>query len=250
MSSSEPIGNGDLGILIIIVLVAQSTVTWTGNIFRHIIATLDLDSSRVLIVKNLPFRAKEADLAEYFKAFGKVNVTFDDDKDGVFKQSAKVYFQRSQDALKALELDGEEFLGREISIEMSGSASDFAAPAQVTPPRRKEDHPFVVVNGLPEDVKHEEIDAHFKQCGRPLSVTVKREPGICQGYAFLTYESEDSVRKALTRNGSKLGLKQTQITVKRGDPKMRKTGGSRSRSNSGPIRSSTRGSTGSKDRPY
>ncbi|GKA62450.1 heterogeneous nuclear ribonucleoprotein 1 [Tanacetum coccineum] len=129
---------------------------------------------------------------------------------------------------------------------MSRSATDNVAPEQVTP-RRKEvaDHPFVVVHGLPEDVKNEDINAHFVVCGPTLGVKRLRENLI-----FLTYVSEDSVRKALSKNGSKLGEKQTKITVVRGDPKMRKTGDGRARSNLGPIRRSARGSSGSKDRPY
>ncbi|PWA83328.1 hypothetical protein CTI12_AA169900 [Artemisia annua] len=135
------------------------------------------DSSAVVTVNNLPFSAKEEDLSDLFEECGEFTVDFDVTKDGLFKGSAKLNFETSKQARKALELDGVEFFDREISVEMSASGAagtkDAAEPLSVC------------VKGLPADIKHEELDKLFKHCGRKIRVKVPREAGKSHGYAHL-----------------------------------------------------------------
>ncbi|GJZ74183.1 nucleolin 2-like protein isoform X3 [Tanacetum coccineum] len=193
--------------------------TNAGNI-KNVSSRVVKNVSSKVVVKNLPYRAREEDLHELFQNYGKVTeVKFDLERMGGFKGVAEVIFERAKDARKALSLDGSEFMDRDISVEMleSGGIKDNADPF------------FVMVRGLPRDINNMELEELFKTCCRKFSVKVPRESNKSYGYAFIEFPSKEACRKALELNGA--FVRQTmKITVELGDPGRRAAGGGGSKS--------------------
>ncbi|GKC68492.1 nucleolin-like protein 2, partial [Tanacetum coccineum] len=162
------------------------------------------DSSKELIVKNLAFGYQKSQLVGELKKFGKGVKVESIFQNGMFTGSAKATFESSQDAQKALALNGRMFFRQNLVLERGDNHQDNQIAEQ----------PFVVVKGLPRDITKQQVRDHFTECGVPTKLHLSSGYQHNHRSAFIRYDSQPSIDKALELNGSVL-LEQ-MITVELG----------------------------------
>ncbi|CAH8302002.1 unnamed protein product [Eruca vesicaria subsp. sativa] len=150
---------------------------------------------KTLFAGHLPFHVEKSDLEKFFKEVGEiVDVR-------VGKGIAHVEFASEEAAQKALKLNGEPLLGRNILLDFA-----YTKPA----PRPRNVVKTIFVTGFNKSVTEDEMKialrAHFSACGeiKRISLPYYQETGDSKGVAYLDL-NEDGFNKALELNGSGLG---------------------------------------------
>lgn len=133
-----------------------------------------------LVLKNLPFKATEENLKEYFEQYGEVvNVDLLKKDDGKLKGCGFVQFKLVQKAAKARHyLNGKEFMGRKIIV-------DFAKP------KDKYSKKIEKEENIEENGEQKESNSEVKE--EPIDVDeVKEEKDEVTEVALIQEEPEDT----------------------------------------------------------
>lgn len=174
-----------------------------------------------LFVGNLPSELIKDDLFEFFKKAGEViEVQLAAKEDGSFRGFGHVMFATGADADRALEMNGQMFLGRRLIV-------DWAHGRGSTDPSErkgaKDSSHWVFVKGfgkiLEEDQIRNLLKEHFGSCGEIIRVAIPQDnkTGRSKGFAFVLFNDHATVCKALELNGTALG--KYTLTVKESTPK-------------------------------
>ncbi|CAA7039248.1 unnamed protein product [Microthlaspi erraticum] len=154
---------------------------------------------KTLFVGNLSFQVEKKDVEELFKGAGEVvDVRFAMSKeDGRFRGFGHVEFATAEQASKAMELNGQALLGRDIRLDVATNVRSGGGGTAV----------FVkgFDRSLPEKDIKSALSEHFASCGEisEISVLCDRETGASIGIAFIVFK--DGADKAYELNGSDLG---------------------------------------------
>eukprot|EP00742_Colponemidia_sp_Colp-10_P007808 GILJ01008420.1.p1 GENE.GILJ01008420.1~~GILJ01008420.1.p1 ORF type:complete len:447 (-),score=97.61 GILJ01008420.1:216-1556(-) len=178
-------------------------------------------NARTIFVGNVPLTATEKTLRTHFKQFvpiesvrfrsipvaeGKmprkgaaISKTYRDDRDS---QNAYIVFKTKETADAAVELNGSEFEGKHIRVDLA---------------EKSQEHDYktsIFVGNLPFSISEEQLRQHFADCGKILNVRVVRDPqtSIGKGIAYLQFEEKDSIAAAVQKSKSKIDGRQLRVT--------------------------------------
>ncbi|KAK1307912.1 Nucleolin 2 [Acorus calamus] len=184
--------------------------------------------SKTLFAGNLSYDVEKGHVEEFFKDCGEVvDVRLSFDHEGNFKGYGHVEFATEEVAAKALELNGQELLGREIRLNMAREKGAY------TPQNSNGNNSFqkggrgqsqsLFIRGfdksLEEDQIRSSLEEHFGSCGEITRISVPKdyESGAPKGIAYMDFKESDGLSKGLELNGSELDG--YSLTVEEARPK-------------------------------
>jgi len=161
------------------------------------------DECRTVAIENLPFDCAEKDLKKLFAAANVKSVKLSDDPG-----RAKAYFESAADVSVACKLNGQDCSGRRIRVR------------PVVPKVREEAEKVqsfeIFVKYLPKESDEKQVRHLFSDCGEIVGEpTLLRDSqtGKCKGVAWVTFEDEKSIKKALKKDGLEVGSRHISVTV-------------------------------------
>ncbi|KAB1206156.1 Nucleolin 2 [Morella rubra] len=172
-------------------------------------------TSKTLFVGNLSYNVERADVENFFKDAGEVaDVRFASDPDGRFKGFGHVEFATAEAAQKAMELNGEDLLGRAVKLDFArerGAYTPQSGKESSNSFQRGGQTHTAYVRGFDKYLGIDEIkgalENHFGSCGEMTRVSVPKdyETGDVKGFAYIDFSNSDSLSNAIELNGSDLG---------------------------------------------
>lgn len=179
-----------------------------------------------LFIKNLSYNTTQEGLADFFGKYGDVEETkiVYDKQSGRSKGVGFCRFYEAQSAVKAMEDAGNLTLdGRPISISYS---NEKPAPKSQGANSFKPDTNFegqrygLFVGNLSFKSNEQGIENFFKDCGKIIDIRIaKDQTGRMRGFAHVDFDSEESVEKALKKNGFKLDGRELKLDKSESKPK-------------------------------
>lgn len=120
-----------------------------------------------------------------------------------WKGFAFITYMTEEDAQKALTMDADEYWGRALQVKLAAGRSDKESGGV--------GHE-IFVKGLPSSTSEDSVTEYFSKCGSISKVKVPAsEDGKPKGIAFVTFDSEEALEKALDLDGQKFS--ESTITV-------------------------------------
>eukprot|EP00741_Cyanophora_paradoxa_P019387 tig00021127_g18715.t1 len=126
---------------------------------------------------------------------------------GKHRGACHVEFETAEQALKALEMNGAEHLGRTLRIEVVGPPrSRQPGAGEGRPARGASEKPpgckSVFVGNLPWSATEEGVAAFFSECGTVSGVRILfTEQGRSKGMGFVDFEEEGAAERAVALAG-------------------------------------------------
>ncbi|KAK1385425.1 Nucleolin 1 [Heracleum sosnowskyi] len=185
---------------------------------------------KTLFMGNLSFSVEESDVENFFKEAGEIaQIRLASDREGKFKGFGHVEFATAEAAQEALKLNGGDFLGRQVKLDLAREKGAYT-PASGDDSHQKGGKPqgqTVFVRGFDTSDGEEQIrsalEKHFGSCGEIARVSIPqdREGGL-KGMAYVEFKESNSTNKALKLNGSELG--EGTLTVEEAKPRDNSSG--------------------------
>lgn len=192
---------------------------------------------RTIFVKGISFQATEDDLKEMFSKYGTITeIRIPKSRDGPGgKGFGYVEFENKESCEKAKELDGKDFDGRTIVVDMARSSGARGDQKAFGNNNRAAEH-TVFLGNIPFEVDHTQFLDHLKTYAdvTHLRIPEDRETGRPKGFAFASLGSNEEAQKLINAN-----ITYMDRTIR--------AQASEKRNNSGPPRSN---SFGGRDNSY
>lgn len=170
---------------------------------------------KTLFVGNLSYSVEKTDVENFFKDAGEVvDIRFSFDHEGAFKGYGHVEFASAEDAQKALELNGQDLLGRQVKLDLAKERGSY------TPASGNERSSYqkggrgqgqtIFIRGFDKSSGEAQVrsalEEHFGTCGEISSLRIPKEYGTdeLKGTAYMDFADSDSFNKALELSGSEL----------------------------------------------
>jgi len=168
--------------------------------------------SRTVFAYNLPLRANERDLFDFFGKAGKVrDVRLISDRNSrKSKGFGYIEFANRECVEKALQLSGTEFMGQTVMVQASQAEKNKVAnpnTATAGPTR-------LYVGSLHYNITEEDIRAVFEPFGDLEFVNLHRDAdtGRSKGFAFVQFKNASDAKRALQDvNGLELAGRQLKV---------------------------------------
>ncbi|WCJ40040.1 nucleolin like 2 [Euphorbia peplus] len=192
--------------------------------------------SKTLFVGNLSFKVERGDVESFFQEIGEVvDVRFAvDNQDQRFKGFGHVEFATVEEAQKALKLNGNQLLGREVRLDLARERGDKTPYTPNNGPRGYgAEGPKVFIRGFDvnsgEDEIKSSLEEHFKGCGgiSKINIPTDRDTGAFKGMAYMEFQDSNGLNKALQLDGSEFG--DQYLTVQEARPRDGGSSGGRGR---------------------
>ncbi|KAG6505196.1 hypothetical protein ZIOFF_037550 [Zingiber officinale] len=166
---------------------------------------------------------KTAVMSEFFNAAGEVvAVRLATRLDGSSKGFCHIDFATEEAVKKAVELNGQEFFGRALRLEVA-QERDSHTPLSGNGKDSKGQNYTIFVKGFDKSVGQDQIrnslQEHFGSCGGITRISLPKdyESGALKGIAYMDFKDQDAYNKAFELNGSELG--EYTLTVDEAKPK-------------------------------
>ncbi|RZC57918.1 hypothetical protein C5167_005220 [Papaver somniferum] len=201
--------------------------------------------SKKLFVGNLSFSLEQEDLEEFFKDAGQiVNVQFATHGDGRFKGHAIVEFATEESVQKALEMNGQDLMGKSVKLSLPGKSSgagsgwksdvDAESPKTnskpknpTSPQNQNTGSKKLFVGNLSFSLEQKDLEEFFKDAGEIVKVDFATlKDGRSKGHAIVTFAAEEALQKAFEKNGQDLMGRPVHIGG-HGSPSTPQTGNAR-----------------------
>lgn len=155
--------------------------------------------SLTVFVGGIPFSTDEEALQADFEECGKVaDVQLIKDDWGRNRGFGYITYEDEAGVLNVLKWDGEDYGGRTLKVQRTGNRVDKSKTGYVD----HSNHLEVFVTGLPADTSEETLRQKFTACGDIKRLNLPtRSTGKCKGFAWISFEAEESMKKALLLNG-------------------------------------------------
>ena len=141
-----------------------------------------------ILVKNLPEMVTEENLRNTFEKFGKViNIKLEQDTEGKLGQVAYIDFETKQEKDAAL--------NQNEDLEIDGKKLEIKDPSI--------DDKTLFVGNVPYTSTEEDLEKFFEDCGT-VKVQIVYMDGKSKGYAYVTFQDENSIEMAFKKNGEKI----------------------------------------------
>jgi nucleolin len=163
----------------------------------------DTEGSCKIYIRGLPWRATEEEVQDFFKACGSgpksVELPLQDD--GRSSGTAIVDFHDADGAAAAMELNGEDFNGRWLSIKYS-TPKPINAPRELT--EKQAGCLTVFIGNLAWDIDEDTLREAFKDCGTISQVrfATDRETGDFKGFGHIEFEETEATDAAVKLAGT------------------------------------------------
>lgn len=168
--------------------------------------------TRTVFAQNLPTKATEDDIIEFFEKVGKVrDVRLIADRNSRrSKGFGYIEFYEKESVQAALSLTGTQWMGWTISVQVTQSEKNRLAAAAHAPsagPTR------LYVGSLHFDITEDDLKQIFAPFGDIEFIDLHKEPdGRSKGFAFVQFRRPDEAKKALTKiNGLTLAGRQIKV---------------------------------------
>ena len=168
-----------------------------------------------IFVKGLPFESTEEGVREAFEAYGTIT-SFDlprFEDSGRLRGIARITFATAQEATAALELNGSDFGGRSISVEVARPVGARPAPGAFGDRPPSEPSVTVFLGNLPFDADENMLREAFAECGEIFSVRIAtdRETGAPRGFGHIEFADLESSAKAVALAGTPLNGRPVRV---------------------------------------
>ena len=141
-----------------------------------------------ILVKNLPEMVTEENLRNTFEKFGKIiNIKLEQDTEGKLGQVAYIDFETKQEKDAAL--------NQNEDLEIDGKKLEIKDPSI--------DDKTLFVGNVPYTSTEEDLEKFFEDCGT-VKVQIVYMDGKSKGYAYVTFQDENSIEMAFKKNGEKI----------------------------------------------
>ena len=161
-----------------------------------------------MFLGGLPFKAKEKDIKDFFKACGPIeSVELKVGDDGRASGFGFLVFKKAESVAKAVEMSGQEMMGRWIKVSEANGAEGKRASGSFTPQKPKpEGCTNVFIGNLAFDIEEDSVRSFFEDCGNVVSVRLAtdRETGNLKGFGHVSFDDTDAVDKAVAKAGEYL----------------------------------------------
>jgi nucleolin len=162
-----------------------------------------------IFLGGLPYRAQDKDIKDFFKAAGPIDtVELKIGDDGRATGFGFVTFKKAESVAKAVELDGQEMMGRWIKVKVAdgteGKRSSTGGFGSQKP--KPEGCLNVFVGNLSFDADEDSLRSMFEDCGGITSVRLAtdRETGEPKGFGHVSFDDTAAVDKAIAKAGEYL----------------------------------------------
>ncbi|GJD12015.1 Uncharacterized RNA-binding protein [Galdieria sulphuraria] len=147
-----------------------------------------------IFVGGLSWETTEETLQKYFESYGRVLdcVIMRDKHTGHPRGFGFVTFEKEESADRAA-TKRHELDGRQVEAKKAVPKAEYITRSQVTKPTRK-----IFVGGLPLSCTEEDFMEYFERLGHVVEAHIMydHQTGISRGFGFVTFSSEDMVKKA------------------------------------------------------
>lgn len=166
----------------------------------------------------MSYEADESSIRKFFAACGEINAvrlpTYPDS--GKPRGIAFIEFAQSTGADKALELDGQEMLGRWLKISISDgqpSAQKEKKPFSTTPGEKPAGCKTVFVGNLSWKATEDDLRATFDGCGTILNARIAwdHENDRSKGFGYVDFEEDDAVDEAVKKTGQMCADREVRV---------------------------------------
>jgi len=179
-----------------------------------------MSNAATVILGGLPYSTTGEDLRQDFKSCGEiVNLNVPQDPaTGRARGFAFVTFATKEGADGALEFDGKEFKGRTISARMAGERPESKTALDAEVASKSSGACAVFVGGLPYSIDGERLKEHFAESGAIQDLKLPLDDaGKTKGFAFITFATRKSAKKALECSGDELDGRQIVVRMSDAD---------------------------------
>ncbi|XP_017230474.1 nucleolin 1 isoform X2 [Daucus carota subsp. sativus] len=184
---------------------------------------------KTLFMGNLAFSVEISDVEDFFRNAGEIgDVRLAEDRDGKFKGFGHVEFATAEAAQDALKLNGADFMGRPIKLDMAREKGAYTpASGNDKGGKAQGQSQTVYVKGFDtsdgEDQVRSALEKHFGSCGDIKRVSIPQDfGGNMKGIAYVEFSDSNATSKALKLDGSELG--HGTLTVQEAKPKDNSSG--------------------------
>eukprot|EP00928_Gymnodinium_smaydae_P022244 TRINITY_DN1873_c0_g1_i1.p1 TRINITY_DN1873_c0_g1~~TRINITY_DN1873_c0_g1_i1.p1 ORF type:complete len:460 (-),score=143.66 TRINITY_DN1873_c0_g1_i1:354-1733(-) len=166
-----------------------------------------------VFVSGIPWSCEESALKKDFAECGKItklNMPMNDQ--GKPRGIAFITFETKDAVQAALKFDGTEYGSRTLAVKMADKGGKGKGKDGKGKSKGKVEGFEVFVSGLPFETDEAILRKDFAECGEIVSMNMlKKEDGSCRGVAFVTYKTEEAVRKACEFNNTEYGSRWIQV---------------------------------------
>ena len=157
------------------------------------------DGENMIFVSEVSYDATEDDIYYYFEECGEI-ATFDlFYRGGMFRGQGKISFKTKEAFEKALEADGQEFMGRPIRVFVAQPSKKDRTQKRGKP--GKGETRTLFMSKLSYKATVENVREAFKDCGTITSIRIQKDEfGACNGNAFVSFDCPEPVEKALEKD--------------------------------------------------
>ena len=159
-------------------------------------------------MRNLSFQTKEDELQAFFEKFGTVQSVNIVQRDGRSKGIGFVEFDSVESAKKALDAEELELDGRKLGVSYAENKRRDNDRQSHSDVKTK----IIFVGNLSFKSTESSIEEFFEDCGKIENVRIaKNQDGKMKGFCHVTFEDEESVEKALEKNGQELDGRNVKV---------------------------------------
>lgn len=193
--------------------------------------------ARTIFVGNLPFTVTPKVLKKHFRIFGKIDTVrlrgaarpdikttkkvaiikrkFHEERTNII---AYVRFVSVDDAHKSLAMNGKEFKGKVLRVDMAQSELDKDDEKVVV---ERDQSKAVFVGNLSFKLEEDAVRSHFEKCGKIEDVRIVRDSntGMGKGFCYVNFTDKNSVVLAMEMNGTELAGRQLRVNKSVRNPK-------------------------------
>lgn len=172
-------------------------------------------SSSEVFVSNLSWEVTEDSLQQLFSPCGLITrVKILTSPDGRSKGVGFVTFETAEAMQSALAMNGQEFLGRTLRVNIAGDRpAAKSSPTQV-PPLVSSTTNVIFVGNLSYQCTESDIRDFFQPCGEIQEIRVPRDAeGRMKGFGFVTFREVEAAARAMQLNGRELSGRQVRTEL-------------------------------------
>jgi len=197
---------------------------------------------RTVFVGNLPSKVNVKDIKRKFKEFGDVETIrlrgaarpdlkttkkvavitrkINENRNNI---NAYVRFKERESALKSCQLNGTEFDGHVIRVDIAMKTGGSKDNLVTTNSNQHDQSKSIFLGNLHFGIQEDQVRKHFQMCGEIVDVRLIRDSftGIGKGFGYVNFKTTDSIELGLKMNGTHLEGRYIRVSRATNKPKQK-----------------------------